>query len=241
MNTPAQRPAEALSDAQLPASWRLLAFLAVLAAVLVLFFCTPLGSFVQDREAIENLARLARNGDFRAVICFIGVSSLLIMVGTPRLIFFTFGSFAFGFWPGLLYSLCGCLTGSFLAFSFARWGAQAWLAERFGERRIIRRLVHARPTIFSIALLRFLPISNALINVGLSLSSTGIRTFLIGSLLGYLPQGIVAALIGSGLAQDMPWTGTLQVAVAGVLLLTLMVWSGRMQRNAATAGRKSEE
>lgn len=209
---------------------RLLALLGVMAAILLLVFGTPLGDFIQDREAIEGLAQLARSGELPAVIGFIAASSLLIMVGTPRLIFFTFGSFAFGFAPGLFYSLCGCLIGSFLAFSVARWGARAWLNQHFGGKPYVRRIVEAQPSILSIALFRFLPISNALINIALALSSTGLRAFFLGSLLGYLPQGMIASLIGSGLAQDAPWAGTLQIGIAGVLLLTLLLWTARIRR-----------
>jgi uncharacterized membrane protein YdjX (TVP38/TMEM64 family) len=209
---------------------RLLALLGVVAVVLLLVFCTPLGAYLQDREAIEALAQLARNGNYPAVIVFIAASSLLIMIGTPRLIYFTFGSFAFGFIPGLVYSLCGCMTGSFLAFSFARWGARAWLSEHFGARPYLRRIIEAEPSVLSIALFRFLPISNALVNIALALSSTGLRAFFFGSLLGYLPQGIIASLIGSGLAQDTAWSGTLQLGIAGVLLITLLLWTARVRR-----------
>ena len=211
-------------------SLRLLVLLVIVAAVLFVIYLTPCGAYIQDREAIDELARLAKEGDFQARMVFVAISSVLIMVGTPRLIFFTFGSFAFGFWPGLFYSLCGCLAGSFLAFGFARWGARAWLTEQFGERRLIQRIVNAKPTILSIALLRFLPISNALINIGLSLSSTGIRTFLLGSLLGYIPQGIIAALIGSGLAQDVPWAGSLQIGIAAMLLISMLYLTARIRR-----------
>jgi uncharacterized membrane protein YdjX (TVP38/TMEM64 family) len=205
----------------------------MITAILAVIYFTPWGDYLRDREAIDELARLAREGDSLAGFCFVAISSLLIMVGTPRLIFFTFGGFAFGLWTGLFYSLCSCLAGSFLAFSIARWGARTWLTEHFGEKRYIKRIVEARPSIPAVALLRFLPISNALINIGLALSCTGIRNFLLGSLLGYLPQGLIAVLIGSGLAQDIPWTGSLQIGIAGVLLLTLLYWTARIRRKQA--------
>jgi len=204
--------------------------LGIVAAILAVIYLTPCANYIADREAIDELARQAKEGDFQARMIFVAISSIMIMVGTPRLIFFTFGSFAFGFWSGLFYSLCGCLAGSFLAFSFARWGARVWLTERFGNQKIIQRIVNAQPKILSIALLRFLPISNALVNIGLSLSSASIRNFLLGSLLGYIPQGILAALLGSGLAQDTPWTGSLQIGIAAVLLISMFYLTARFRR-----------
>jgi uncharacterized membrane protein YdjX (TVP38/TMEM64 family) len=212
---------------------RLLILLALLCALLASLYFSPWGEALGDREVFDELASLARTGDFRAVLCFVLLSSLLIMVGTPRLIFFTFGGFAFGLWSGLLYSLGACLAGSFMAFSLARWGARAWLAGHFGERRLIKRMVAARPSIPAIALFRFLPISNALVNIGLALSSADNRQFLLGSLLGYLPQGLIAVLIGSGLAESIPGSGAVHIGIASVLLLILLYWTARIRRQKA--------
>lgn len=212
---------------------RFLILLALLCALLASLYFSPWGDALCDREVFDELANQARAGDYRAGLCFVLVSSLLIMVGTPRLIFFTFGGFAFGLWSGLCYSLLACLAGSFMAFSLARWGARAWLAKHFGERRLIKRIVAARPSIPAIALFRFLPISNAVVNIGLALSSADSRQFLLGSLLGYLPQGMIAVLIGSGLAESVPWSGALQIGIACVLLLALLYWTARIRRQKA--------
>ena len=67
-------------------------------------------------------------------------------------------------------------------------------------------------------------------NIALALSNTGWRAFFLGSLLGYLPQGVIASLMGSGLATDTPWAGTLQIGIAGALLCTLLFWTGRIRR-----------
>jgi uncharacterized membrane protein YdjX (TVP38/TMEM64 family) len=212
---------------------RLLTLLALVCALLTGLYFSPWGDALCDREVFDQLANLARAGDYRASLCFVLVSSLLIMIGTPRLIFFTFGGFAFGLWSGLCYSLGACLAGSFLAFSLARWGARAWLAERFGDKRLIKRIVAARPSIPAIALFRFLPISNALVNIGLALSAADSRQFLLGSLLGYLPQGLIAVLIGSGLAENSTGSGALQMGMASVLLLIVVYWTARMRRQKA--------
>ena len=232
MNTP--RPGNKPAGSR--AASRLLALLAIAALVLSAGFLTPLGAAATSPTAIEKLMAFAASGDPEAALAFLALSSLLIMVGTPRLLFFTFGGFAFGFLSGLFYSLCACLAGSLLAFSLARWGARDWLDEKFGERRLVARIVRSRPSILSIAVLRFLPISNALVNVGLALSKVRVRELLIGSLIGYLPQGVAAALVGSGLAAEVPERDTWQFVVAALLLVLMLLAAARIRRKPARAG-----
>ena len=81
----------------------------------------------------------------------------------------------------------------------------------------------------SIVLVRMLPVSNAIINIGLALSHVGDRAFLLGSLLGFLPQGIIAVIIGSGMATDVPWMGAAQIGVAGIVLFATFFWTARKQ------------
>ena len=48
---------------------------------------------------------------------------------------------------------------------------------------------------------------------------------------GVLPQGVVAVIVGSGVAQDVPWAGAVQLGVAAVLLAGIWVWTLRTHRN----------
>ena len=153
------------------------------------------------------------------------------MVGVPRLLFCALAGFAFGFWQGLLWSTLGSLLGSFVAFRAARWGGREWLTERFGKNRFFGRIVHAKPTIASVVLIRMLPVSNGIINLGLALSKVRNRAFVFGSIIGFLPQGVVAVIVGSGVAQDVPWAGAVQLGVAAVLLAGIWVWTLRKHRN----------
>ena len=183
-------------------SLKLLALISVGAILLTVIHLTSLGEQFCNEDF---LAELLNEGNQAARLYFVFISSFLIMLGTPRLFFYALGGYAFGFWEGLLWSLCGSLAGSFIAFRSARWGGRDWLAERFKRRRLIERIIHAKPTILSVALIRMLPVSNILINCGLALSQTGSRAFLLGSLFGFLPQGILFVLIGTGLSKSDYW------------------------------------
>lgn len=211
-------------------SRKLLTLLAVGAALFALIHTTPFGEYVRNWD---TLTELFRTGGIKAEFYFVLISTFLIMLGTPRLLFYALGGFAFGFWEGLLWALCSSLIGSYLTFKAARWGGREWLTERFGKNRFFGRIVHAKPTVASVALLRMLPVSNVIINVGLALSQVGTRAFLLGSLLGFLPQGVVAVIIGSGMAEDVPWAGATQIGLAGVLLFAIFFWTSRKRHKQA--------
>lgn len=75
-----------------------------------------------------------------------------------------------------------------------------------------------------------LPASNMILNVGLALSRVGNRDFLFGTLIDFLPQGVVAVLIGSGVGEEAALRGAAQIGVAAVILVAVMVWSARRSR-----------
>lgn len=211
-------------------SRKLLALIGLAALLFVVMRFTPLGEQLRDWE---TLTEIVKAGGWKADVYFVLISGVLILIGMPRLLFYGLGGYAFGFWEGLLLSLVSSLVGSFIAFRIARWGGRAWLTERFGHRRFFGRIVHAKPTIASVAFMRMLPVSNAVINVGLALGKARNKAFVIGSLIGFLPQGVVAVIIGSGMGEDMPaWAGAVQIGVAAALLLGIFWWTSWHRRQA---------
>ncbi len=208
-------------------SRKLLILLGIGALILLLIHTTPFGEQFRNWDA---LAHTFEGGGIKAELYFVLISSVLMTFGAPRLLFCGLAGFAFGFWEGLFWSLASSLLGSLMAFRAARWGGKGWLTERFGHRRFFGRIVHSKPTVASVFAMRMLPVSNAIINIGLALSHVGDRAFLLGSLLGFLPQGIVAVVIGSGMATDVPWMGAAQIGVAGIVLLATFFWTARKHR-----------
>jgi len=224
---PDEAPAPDLEQVARNTSRKLLILLALGAGLLWVIHATPLGEQVRSSEALE---RLFRSGGLKAELYFTVISAFLIMLGTPRLLFCALGGLVFGFWAGLFWSLLGSLIGSFAAFRAARWAGRAWLTERFGQRRFFKRIVHAEPTLASVVVMRMLPVSNGLINVGLALSQVNARDFLLGSLVGFLPQGVVAVVVGSGLAKEVPWAGAVQIGIAGMLLIGIYFWASKLRK-----------
>ena len=205
---------------------RLLILLAIAAAAFVLLYFTPVGEITRD---IHKLRAFLAGDDFWAEAAYAAIVTGLVAVGAPRLMFYVLGGLAFGFWQGLMLAQVGSLIGSYITFCAVRSGGRGWLKERFGNHRLVGKAFHVRSSIKAVVLIRQLPLSSVMINSGLALSQVSARVFLIGSFIGYLPQGVIAVLIGSGVVDEHAMVGVGKLVAAGIVLLVgaFLLWRWR--------------
>ncbi|MCW8915731.1 MAG: VTT domain-containing protein [Magnetovibrio sp.] len=147
-------------------------------------------------------------------LLFLGLATLATGFGLPRQVVSGLAGYAFGFAFGSGLALAGTVLGCIGAFYYARLLARAPLQKKFSGR--VRRLddfLHDNP--FSMTLLiRMLPIgSNVATNLAAGVSSLRALPFFSGSALGYLPQTMIFALLGSGVAVDPALRITLSVVL----------------------------
>lgn len=205
---------------------RLLILLAVAAAAFMLIYFTPVGEITRD---VHRLRAFLAGDDFWAEVTYAAIVTGLVALGAPRLMFYVLGGLAFGFWQGLMLAQVGSLIGSYITFCAVRSGGRGWLKERFGNHRLVGKAFHVRSSIKAVVLIRQLPLSSVMINSGLALSQVSARVFLIGSFIGYLPQGVIAVLIGSGVVDEKAMDGVGKLVAAGVVLLVgaFLLWRWR--------------
>lgn len=193
--------------------------LIVIAALVALG--TLLGGVV-DRDWID--AHVQGRG-LTGELMFVGVSGLLASIGLSRQVIAFLGGYGFGFLSGALLGTLGALLGCLLSFSVARLVGRDWLSRHYSERiRRIDNFIHDNP--FSMTLLvRLLPVgSNWMVNLAAGVSGVRALPFFLGSALGYVPQMLVFALIGSGTQVGRVWQVAIAIAlflVAALLGLTL--------------------
>lgn len=192
--------------------------------VVVLLHLTPLGGLLKD---FHRLRTLLDEGDVWAELVFVPLVALGVAVGTPRLIFYGLGGVAFGFGKGLLLAQVGTLAGAYATYLFVRWAGRDWINAWLTRHPSAGKVLAAPPSIWSVLMARQLPIGGLVINVGLGCSAVAPRHFLVGSFFGFLPAGVVATLIGSGLVEDRAWESVGQLLVAAILVLLSAVWLGR--------------
>lgn len=169
-------------------------------------------------------------------LLFVGASALAAALAMPRQIISFLGGYAFGFVFGTLLTLAATLAGCLLSFFYARWLGRNFITARFGTRiKRIDDFLSASP--FSMSLLiRLLPIGNNLAtNLAVGVTNVRALPFLLGSLVGYIPQTMVFALIGSGVNVDP----ALRIGLAVALFLVsgmIGVWLYRKYRHGHSLG-----
>jgi uncharacterized membrane protein YdjX (TVP38/TMEM64 family) len=172
-----------------------LALILSLALLGYLFKTSDLGNSVNEAWIDARVRDHGANG----VLLFLLMGGLFTAIGLPRQIIAFLGGYAFSVWLGMLLGALAALLGCMLSFAYARFFGKNLLRARLGERAgRFDRFIHDHPFSMTV-LIRLLPVgSNLLTNLAAGISSIRPAYFFSGTLLGYLPQTLVFALVGSG-------------------------------------------
>ncbi len=133
-------------------------------------------------------------------VLLVGIGGAMVAAGLPRQVLAFAGGYAFGAGPGAVISLLGQLLGCLLDYVAARGLAaglvRLLLARPAGQRA--QRLLAAHPFTATLTL-RLLPVgSNVMLNVLAGAARLNPAAFFGATLIGYLPQTIVFAVLGGG-------------------------------------------
>jgi len=193
-------------------SLRGVAVMATLVGALYLWDAADLSNALSIDWIDAHIKGHGLNGE----LLFLGLVALATGVGLPRQVVSGLAGYAFGFTLGTSVALVGTVLGCIGSFYYARLLARAPLQKKFSGR--VRRLddfLHDHT--FSMSLLiRMLPLgSNVATNLAAGVSSIRAVPFFTGSALGYLPQTVIFALLGSGVAVDP----ALRISVSVVLFI----------------------
>ncbi|BAU74254.1 TVP38/TMEM64 family protein [Metapseudomonas furukawaii] len=183
-----------------------------LALIGYLFDSSDLGNAVNEAWIDAHV----RGRGMQGTLLFLAMGTLFTAAGLPRQIIAFLAGYAFGLIPGTLLGALAALLGCVATFLFARLFGRSLLRDRLSARAVrYDRFIHAHP--FSMTLLiRLLPVgSNILTNLVAGLSSASLAPFLAASFIGFLPQTLVFALVGSGINV----APTLRIGLAAALLL----------------------
>jgi uncharacterized membrane protein YdjX (TVP38/TMEM64 family) len=134
---------------------------------------------------------------------FVLFAAIACAVGVPRQVVAYAAGLGFGTWPGCVLALVAELAGCTADFLWARLVARDWAARRITGRlaRLDGQL--SRHPFGATLTLRLLPVgSNILLNLLAGVSAVAMGPFLLASLIGYIPQTIVFALLGGGVRVD---------------------------------------
>jgi len=170
---------------------------------------------------VEQLGEASAALGWYGPLLFAAASALLTGVGVPRLLMTGVAAALFGVVVGLVASLSGTLLGAWATFLLARWSGHEAGLDRWPRLRRFSGLL-ASQGVMPVLLVRQLPLSSFFINLLLGLTAVRTRDFLLGSLIGFLPEAVPVALIGAGLMQS-DRALTLQYVLLGLTLLIVVV------------------
>ncbi len=224
-----------LAEAEAKPPWKRMMFLALLAAVLLaIVYLSPLRAYLGRVQ--EWKADFRALGVWAPVVLTLGIA-VLVATGFPRLLFCVIAGVLLGFWQGLLWAQLGTLLGNYAIFLIARKSAGNWVRRYVAKRGKLASLIHEEG-IAGVILARQLPVPGMLVNLALGLLAVKYRDFLLGTILGQLPEAIPCTLFGAGagkasLGKSAGFMG-LAVAVA-VIAWIILRWYMRKR-----GGRDSE-
>ena len=204
---------------------------AFLIVALCLLYFTPLRHYlVRMREVSQQVQSL---GPFAPLVFSIGVA-FLVTVGFPRLLFCVISGMAFGFVIGFLSAQIGTFAGNYLAFVIVRWTGGEWTRQYLVKKGFVANFIKQEGTA-AVIIARQLPVPGLLLNFAFGLSPIRQRHFILGTLIGQVPEAIPCTLIGAGMLQAsfMESLGWIALSVVGLLLgwLALRRLSGTVLSN----------
>ena len=214
-----------------------LVFLATLVAI---GFVLESG-LLQDLLSESWIDEQVRGQGVRGEMLFVAVGGVVTALAVPRHIVSFLGGYAFGLGLGTALAVLATELGCLLTFFYARIVGRPLVSARLGARvRRIEDFLAANP--FSMTLLiRLLPVGNNFAtSLAAGVSRVPARPFLLGSLLGYLPQTFVFALAGSGIEMG----GGLRVAFAVLFFVVsgvIGIWLYRRYRHGKSLGEEVEK
>ena len=191
---------------------------ALLIGVLALVRFSPLGEHfkVANIEVLQQ--KLSGFGTLAPLVFLIG-GALVITIGVPRAVVSILGGLAFGLFWGILLALAAALLGSTIVFLLTKWLGRPLFKQKVGA--YLKAIEDHTQTdgFLMVIILRQLPLTSLVINVLIGLTSISMGIFVLGSIVGLLPETIIFALFGSSLHESF----IMRVSIASTLWILLIV------------------
>jgi len=174
-------------------------------------------------------------------LLYVAVGGMVMAVAVPRHIVSFLGGYAFGAGLGTALARAATELACVLVFFYGRYVGRPLVSERIRARvRRIEDFLASNP--FSMTLLiRLLPVGNNFATcLAAGVSRVPARPFLLGSLVGYVPQTFVFALAGSGI--EMGARVRLVIAVVFFIVSgAIGIWLYRRYRHEKSLGEEVEK
>ena len=169
------------------------------------------------------------------MLIFVSVGMLATSIGLPRQLVAFIGGIAYGVTTGVLLSLCAALLGCYLTVNVSKRFFAGGITRRYPAFIAKLDALVQNDVFAKILALRLQPLgTNLLTNVCVGFTSISIKAFMGASAVGYVPQMLVFALLGSGirLGSNVQLILILVLLVISILL-GIVIYRRHTQRHKA--------
>lgn len=195
-----------------------LLFVILLIGSLALVRFSPLGYYLDPSHINLLRDKLAGFHSMAPFIFFLG-GALLIAMGVPRTIISVLGGMVFGFLSGTLLSMAAAFVGSLVIFWYARLLGRPFFRQKISQRLKAVEGYLDKHGFLVVILMRQLPLPCMLVNVLIGLTSINTAVYMLGSVIGLLPEAAIFALFGSSVREGF----ALRVLMASIFLILLVL------------------
>ncbi len=197
---------------------------ALLAAAIYLFRISGLDEVLNKQWMDAHI----RGRGFTGYALFLLLAAGFTAVGCPRQLIGFFAGYVYGALFGTIMGATGALLGCALAFYYARFAGRKVIEARLGARTAKLNNFLKKDPFQMTVVVRLLPVgSNILTNLIAGVTSISSLSFLSGSIVGYIPQTFIFALLGSGVNVDPVWRTT----ISAVLLVISSLLGYRLYKS----------
>jgi uncharacterized membrane protein YdjX (TVP38/TMEM64 family) len=214
------------SDTALPVRetrwpWLKIVWLAALMALLlIIVYVSPLREHVGKAQEWKAWVR---GLGWWAPVAVGALVAVLVGIGVPRLGLCVIAGMTLGFWWGLISAQVGTLLGNYALFLLARASGGDWVRRYLAKRKKLSGLIH-NGGIAGVILARQLPVPGLIINLALGLMTIRHLDFLLGTIVGQLPQAIPCTLIGAGILKASFAKSATYIGLGAAL--AVLIWIG---------------
>ena len=210
-------PPSVLSDV-----WRVLLLAVFLIVSTWLLTLTPWGQG-KTSDKVAHLQQWLAQWRGWAWLAFAVAGTGLVSIGFPRILLSAVGGAMFGVVLGTLWSQVAMTLAILAPFLYSRHLGRELVARRMGQRLQRFDDLLGQHGFMVVLLIRLCPVgNNFLTNYLAGVTAIPLGTFLAASFVGYLPESLIFALLGSGLA-DHPqlrlWGGAILLAAFSLFFI----------------------
>lgn len=173
-------------------------------------------------------------------LLFLIITTVSVLLGMPRLIFCALGGVFFGWIYGLFWSITATTLAYYIQFALVRWCRLSWAQHYLLKYPKLRHLIQDEG-FSAVILARQIPLPGVALNVAFALSPVKNRHYLLGTIIGQIPEALPTVLLSAGIVEGNGHQMTLKLVAALLCFIILSVLFKKLLKHLKTKNLKQNK